>query len=115
MLDCEWISCCEEEDEVAVSATVNEACRGISGETGIETRNNEILYDASDLFCIFIFWVAYCRQTELVFLFSSADMFLLYVFRDDLHLCPDINMICLAWNPASLMEEIAMALKQLRV
>ena len=72
MLDCEWISCCEEEDEVAVSATVNEACRGISGETGIETRGNEILYDASDLFCIFLFWVAYCRQTELVFLFCSA-------------------------------------------
>ena len=50
MLDCEWISCCEEENEVAVSATANEACRGISGETGIETRGNEILYDASDLF-----------------------------------------------------------------
>lgn len=50
ILDCVWISICVEEDEVALSSTVGEACRGISGETGIETRGKEILYDASDLF-----------------------------------------------------------------
>lgn len=50
MLDCVWISICVEEDELALSATANEASRGISGETVIETRVKEILYDASDLF-----------------------------------------------------------------
>lgn len=57
MLDCEWIFCCEEEDEVVVLVMVNEVCRGILGEIGIEIRGNEILYDVFDLFVFLYFWL----------------------------------------------------------
>lgn len=55
MLDCEWIFCCEEEDEVVVLVMVNEVCRGILGEIGIEIRGNEIVYDVFDLFVFLYF------------------------------------------------------------
>lgn len=51
LLDCTCVDIhCVSEDEVALSATVNETCRGISVKTGIETRGKEILYDVFDLF-----------------------------------------------------------------
>lgn len=86
MLDCEWISCCEEEDEVAVSATVNEACRGISGETGIETRGNEILYDASDLF-VFSYSGLLIVAKQSLFFFSGQLTCFCCMFSGKLCIC----------------------------
>lgn len=57
-------------------------------------------------------WLLIVAKPELAFLFRSTEMFLLYVFMDAWNLCPDINMMCLAWDPASFIEEIAVALKK---
>lgn len=74
------------DDEVGLLATVKGACRGISGETGTEARGKEMFYDASDLLLFSWSELLILAKTELVFLFWSSDMFLLYVFRDTSHL-----------------------------